>query len=105
MIKSINKGYSVDISASGNKITILGNIKSVSDYQELKTTIDGVVASHESIIVDIKDSISITSSIIGYFNKLILKDKIKVNMIIGNTSLMELLEDLNLISLFQAKKG
>jgi hypothetical protein len=95
----------MDISTSGSKITITGNIKSVADYQTIKTVIDDVVANHEHIAIEIKDSISMTSSIIGYFNKLILKDKIKVSMKIGNGQLMELLEDLNLSSLFQAKKG
>jgi hypothetical protein len=94
----------MDISTSGSTITITGNIKSVADYQELKTTVDGVIASYDAITLDIKDSISITSSIIGYFNKIILKDKIAVTMKIGNAQLMELLEDLNLVSLFQAKK-
>ena len=95
----------MDISISGNTVTITGNIKSVADYQELKTSIDGVVASNDAISINIKDSISITSSIIGYFNKLILKDKIKVNMVIGNSQLMDLLDDLNLVSLFHARKG
>jgi len=95
----------MDISISGSTITITGNIKSVSDYQELKTSIDGVVRSYDSIVIEIKDSISITSSIIGYFNKLVLKDKIKLSMKVGNVQLMELFEDLNLTALFQARKG
>ena len=93
----------MEISVSGNAVTILGNIKSVSDYQTIKTSLDALVRN-SSIIINIKDSISITSSVIGYFNKLVLKDKINVQMNIGNEQLMELLQDLNLASIFNAKK-
>lgn len=93
----------MEISVSGNAVTILGNIKSVSDYQTIKTSLDALIRN-SSIIINIKDSISITSSVIGYFNKLVLKDKINVQMNIGNEQLMELLQDLNLASVFNAKK-
>lgn len=93
----------MEISVSGNAVTILGNIKSVSDYQTIKTSLDALIRN-SSIIINIKDSISITSSVIGYFNKLVLKDKINVQMNIGNEQLMELLQDLNLASIFNAKK-
>jgi len=93
----------MEISTSGNSVTINGNIKSVSDYQTIKSTIDPM-SMNSSIIINITDSISITSSVIGYFNKLVLKDKKNVQMNIGNEQLMELLEDLNLASIFNAKK-
>jgi len=93
----------MEISVSGNAVTILGNIKSVSNYQTIKTSLDALIRN-SSIIINIKDSISITSSVIGYFNKLVLKDKINVQMNIGNEQLMELLQDLNLASIFNAKK-
>jgi len=92
----------MEISTSGNIVTINGNIKSVSDYQTIKSTFDGLSSS--SITIDITDSISITSSVIGYFNKLVLKDKKDIQMNIGNEQLMELLQDLNLASIFNAKK-
>jgi len=93
----------MEISTSGNSVTISGNIKSVSDYQAIKTSLDALIRNN-SIVINIKDSISITSSVIGYFNKLVLKDKINIEMNIGNEQLMELLQDLNLASIFNAKK-
>ena len=93
----------MEISTSGNSVTITGNIKSVSDYQTIKSAIDPL-SMNSSIIINIKDSISITSSVIGYFNKLVLKDKKNVQMNIGNEQLMELLQDLNLASIFNARK-
>lgn len=94
----------MDISTSKGTITIQGNIKSVADYQAIKSSLDSLAQEHVDIIINIPDSISITSSIIGYFNKLILKDKRNISMTIGSEQLMELLEDLNLKTLFKAKK-
>ncbi len=94
----------MDISASGNIITIIGNIKSVSDFQTIKSTIDSIKSSHNAITIDIKDSISITSSVIGYLNKLVLKESIDLNLKVGDTQLIELLDDLNLKALFKARR-
>jgi len=94
----------MEISAVSNNITILGNIKSVSDFQKLKSCVDGVVNQHKNIVINIKDSLSITSSVIGYFNKLVLKDKIGIQMNIGNAQLLGLLDELGLVTVFKAKK-
>ncbi len=95
----------MQISSSSNVATISGNIKTVSDFQEIKSTIDLMIQQHKSITLNITDSLSITSSVIGYFNKLVLKDKIALNMNIGNTKLIELINDLNLTSTFKARKA
>jgi len=77
-------------------------IKSVSDFQEIKTTIDAI--SGTSINLEIIDSFSITSSVIGYLNKLIHKDGITIHMSVSDSRLYELLNDLSLISLFNVRK-
>jgi len=94
----------MQVTMSSNSITIAGNIKSVNDYQDIKTSINDLVNNHKTINIIIQDSLSITSSVIGYLNKLVLKDGIKINMKIGDTQLMELLDDLNLTSVFSARK-
>jgi len=94
----------MQISVSSDNVKIEGNIKSVSDYQEIKSTIDSVVDTHKSITITIVDSLSITSSVIGYLNKLVLRDGVSLTMKVGNAQLMELLKDLNLDSLFKARK-
>lgn len=94
----------MEISTSGSTVTINGNIKSVGDFQSIKSTIDDVTANNSQITLIISDSISITSSVIGYFNKLILKDGIKIDMKIGNDDLISLLDDLNLTSVFNVRK-
>ena len=93
------------ITSSSNTITINGNIKSISDFSEIKSLVDSVVAQHKNIVINIIDSLSITSSVIGYFNKLILKDNINIEMRIGDEQLMHLISDLNLTSTFKARKA
>ena len=95
----------MNIEAQESVATITGNIKSVSDFQSIKSTLDGVVAQHKRITINIPESLSITSSVIGYLNKLVLKDKVVISMSVGNQQLLDLLEDLNLASVFNAKKA
>ncbi len=74
----------MEISNNGSIVTIAGNIKSVLDFQKIKSHLDNTVLSHNAITIKIPDSISITSSlIVGYFTKLIYKDEIKISIIIG----------------------
>ena len=94
----------MEILVMGNTAVIKGNIKSVNDFQEIKTTLDSLKMTSSNIILELKDSISITSSVIGYFNKLVLKDKINLQLKIGNAQLMDLLNDLNLTDVLKARK-
>ncbi len=95
----------MEISISSNVITITGNIKSVNDFQKIKNFLDEIITQHKSIVIDIVDSLSITSSVIGYLNKLVLKDGVNVQMRVGNSQLLNLLDDLALTSIFHAKKA
>jgi len=94
----------MEISTSSNTVTINGNIKSVNNFQIIKHNLDNIISKNQSITVNIVDSLSMTSSVIGYFNKLILGDNINIQMKIGNKQLFELLDDLNLISTFNVRK-
>jgi len=94
----------MQITISSNSIIIEGNIKTVHDYQEIKSVTDSLIQEHKKIKIIIKDSLSITSSIIGYFNKIVLRDSIDLNMEVGNIQLVNLLDDLNLTSIFKVKK-
>lgn len=94
----------MEITSSSNTIDITGNIKSINNFSEIKKAVDSVVTQHKNITINIIDSLSITSSVIGYFNKLILKDNVNIEMRVGNDQLMHLLTDLNLASTFKARK-
>ena len=95
----------MEISSSGSVITIAGNIKSVLDFQKIKSHIDNIIQNHEKITIKIPDSISITSSLIGYFTKLVYKDEIKISIDIGDERLYNLLDELHLVSQFNARKA
>ena len=88
------------ITHSASLITVYGNIKKITDSQELQNYIDDVVQDHTTITLHLVDSISMSSSIIGYLNKLVLKDKIELQLKVGNSQLVDLLEDLHLTSMF-----
>ena len=94
----------MEISTSSNIVNISGSIKSVNDFQSIKNLLDELKEKEKSITLNIIDSISITSSIIGYFNKLVLKDKINLQINVGTEQLMELFSDLHLCEEFKAKK-
>lgn len=95
----------MDLHVSSNIVTITGNIKSIGDFQTIKQAIDDVVTTHNTLHLNITDSLSITSSVIGYLNKLVLKDNIDLHMSLGNEQLLDLLDDLNLSAMFKAKGG
>jgi hypothetical protein len=103
-MKLYSKDMAMEISTSSNVFTIKGNIKTVNNYQSIKNSMDTLASQHKNITVNIDSSLSITSSVIGYFNKLILKDKINIQMNIGNEQLIELLDDLNLSTVFKVRK-
>lgn len=94
----------MEILTNGNKVTIEGNIKSIGDFQKIKASLDELTTTVNAIELFIGDSLSITSSVIGYFNKLVLKDKIELHLHVGNEMLYNLLEDLDLIKKLKVQK-
>lgn len=95
----------MQIASSSNIVTITGNIKTVKDFQEIKSLLESVVSKYKDLTLHIQDSISITSSVIGYLNKLVLKDNINLKMKIGNAQLLELIQELHLTTTFKATKA
>jgi hypothetical protein len=94
----------MEIQIQSNVVNIKGNIKTMEDYQKIKGSLDTLKNTQKSIVINILDSISITSSVIGYLNKLVLKDKIDLSINVSDMTLKELFDDLNLTSLFRVKK-
>ncbi|MDD5157979.1 hypothetical protein [Sulfurimonas sp.] len=92
------------IDISGNRIIIAGNIKSIVDFQNIKKEIDIIVTSSQSVTIEIVDSLSIISSVIGYLNKLVLKDGIDISIKAGSQQLIELLDDLDLTTTLKATR-
>lgn len=96
----------MEIKVTGaSEITILGNIQSIEDYQEIKDTVRSLTdKGHTSITMRITDSLSMPSSVIGFLLKLVHVDNISVSILVGDDRLYNLLDILNLISIFKVKK-
>ncbi|HIC10369.1 MAG TPA: hypothetical protein EYO61_03300 [Campylobacterales bacterium] len=95
----------MQITRDENVITIHGNIKSVSDYTEIQGHLQAAIANgNTSITIKIVDSISITSSVIGIFLKVIKKDGVNLTVLVGNKHLYDLLNELNLLAVFNVRQ-
>jgi hypothetical protein len=93
------------ITKNDNHLTIEGNIKSVSDYTEIQGHLHNVVnGGFNDVTIKITDSISITSSVIGIFLKVIKKDGIALTVEVGNKHLYDLLNELNLLAVFNVRQ-
>ena len=92
------------MSINGSTMTVRGNIKSIQDFQEIKEAVDKMVQSNPVVHFELLESMSLTSSLIGYINKLIRKDGVRVSMVVEDDRLYDLLNDLNLISAFNVTK-
>jgi hypothetical protein len=87
------------------EMIISGNIKTVSDYLEIKGSIASLLKEGgKDLAVSLPDSVSITSSVIGYFLKLVYQDGVKLRVLVGDQRLFKLLEDLRLAEAFCVAK-
>lgn len=94
----------MQVTIASNRVIITGNIKTISDFQEIKNSIDIAIQSSKSLTIEVLDSISMTSSVIGYFNMLIYEKKITLHLHIKSPELITLLEDLHLTQTFKVKQ-
>ncbi len=82
-------------------IKVAGNIRSMADVSELKSTIDAYnLVSGDTFTIEIVDSFAMPSAMIGYLLKLVQQEQVKLTMKIHDERLVELLEDLNLKEVF-----
>jgi len=95
----------MDLSSSGSVLLIKDNIKSVEHFQNIKSALDIMGTNHKSITIKIPDSLSMTSSVIGYLMKLIHKEGINLTMEVGDERLYSLLDDLGLKDEFHVRKS
>lgn len=87
-----------------NEVVITGNIKSVEDSVQIKNSINNLVASGcKSIQLTINDSLSMTSTMIGYLMKLVHHEKVHLSIKVGDKRLYSLLEELSLLQQFNVR--
>lgn len=93
------------ITTSGVTVTTNGNIKSIEDFQAIKRAVEGIIANSKSVHLELIDTISLTSSVIGYLTKIVHKDGIALSITLTDRRLYELLNDLNLVKSFNVQKS
>ena len=92
------------VQSGNNELTISDNIKSIEDGAKIKDAINALKnGGATSIMLKIEDSFSMTSTVIGFLMKLVNIDKIKVQMVVGDPRLYQLLEELSLVHSFNIR--
>jgi hypothetical protein len=92
----------IEIKKMGTTIEVEGVIKSISDSQMLIDAINQV-SSSGSVILKIKDSFSIPSTVIGHLLKQ-SDSGVNITIEVSEDILYELLDDLGLASRFNVRK-
>lgn len=84
---------------------LTGQIKSFQDYELIKDSIDDhITQGCDSITLNIEDSMSIISSVIGYLIKLVNMQKVKIFLFIKEEALFKVLDNLGLVQAFNVRK-
>jgi hypothetical protein len=92
------------VRTSANEITITGNIKTTDDYLEIRKLVTAMVAGGAAALtLHIHESLSMPSSVIGFFLKVASRDQVRLTMLIQDQRLLELLDELGLADLFGAR--
>ena len=89
---------------NSSEITITGNIKTTADYLEIRNLVtEALWGGGTELTLRINESLSMPSSVIGFFVKLVNRDKVRLTMVIQDPRLLELLDELQLATLFGAR--
>lgn len=86
-------------------VDIFGNIKSLEDYNEIKRVTQHLAGQGaREMTINVRESLSMVSSVIGYFIKLINIDGVKVHINVWDERLYALLDQLSLVDLFNVRR-
>jgi hypothetical protein len=92
----------MNLNISNNILTVEGNITTINDAEKIINALYSL-SDKDSVIIKIKDSFSLPSSIIGELLKLTDMGK-KVILEVKDPVLYEMLDDLNLTKTFNVKR-
>ncbi len=94
-----------NVQTKANTLEINGNIKGLDDFFQIKEDILKMeLTNSDTLVLDIKNSFSMPSAMIGYLLKLIRQDRIQVILNVYDRRLLELLDDLNLNLIFNVNE-
>lgn len=84
---------------------ILGNIKSLEDYSEIKRATQTLMSRGvRDITINVRESLSMVSSVIGYFLKIVNADGVKLLINVWDKRLYSLLDQLSLLDTFNVRQ-
>jgi len=100
-----NFEINISLTVKNNEVIVSGNVISISDYWLIKENVINLVEKgHKEIIITFNDAELLSSSVIGFFLKLTLKDKINLKIKVKNPQLYSFMEILGLIKTLQVEK-
>ncbi len=94
----------INVEQEGNQVTVRieGIVKSIVDSQNIQDALNALSPENQ-ITVDIIDSFSLTSTIIGFLLKKVNQDNFNIQLRIRNKRLWALLEHLSLTTSLNAR--
>jgi len=92
----------VDITVNDNVVIIKGDITNIDDFEKIKSITESLKNKKE-LVIEMMDSVYITSSLIGYLYKLREKDEVDLIIKIAKNELKEVFEDLDLLEVFKVE--
>lgn len=95
----------MEIKAVGSQeLVVSGVIKTINDSMQLRGELQKLYeGGAKSITLRIEDSFALPSAVIGYLMKLVNRDKVSLTLLAGDNRLYELLEELQLVTVFGAR--
>jgi len=92
----------VDVTVNDNVVIIKCDITNIDDFEKIKS-ITEPLKNKKGLVIEIIDSVYITSSLIGYLYKLKEKGEVDLIIKIAKNELKEVFEDLNLLEVFKVE--
>ena len=90
--------------SGSNELTIMGNIKSIGDGIAIKEALRAHLnQGARSIVLVIRDSPLMTSTVVGFLVKLAAVDKLPLALVVGDARLYQLLDELNLLRVLNVR--
>jgi len=85
------------------ELVVTGIIKTIDDSMQVRGELQKLYeGGAKSITLRIEDSFALPSAVIGYLMKLVNRDKVRLTLQAGDSRLYELLEELQLATVFGA---
>ncbi len=92
----------MEVKTKNNQIIISGQVKTMEHYKQIKSQLHNLLQTKPiDITVEITNSVSLPSSVIGLFLKTVHQDNVKISLVVHNENLITLLNELNLTNQFE----